>query len=92
MNSYDPRMKEHIVLKTHNITWTTVIEMFLNRRKYADFLALIFLVFYQLRILNVKLRFKKLITISDKNFIPQRVNVEVNESKMCFQITSIRVI
>lgn len=60
MNSrcYDPRMKEHIVLKTHNITWTTVIEMFLNRRKYADFLALIFLVFYQLRILNVKLRFK----------------------------------
>lgn len=23
MNSYDPRMKEQIVLKMHNITWTT---------------------------------------------------------------------
>lgn len=31
MNSYDPRMKEQIVLKMHNITWTTMIEMFFNR-------------------------------------------------------------
>lgn len=30
MNSYDPRMKEQIVLKMHNITWTTMIEMFFN--------------------------------------------------------------
>lgn len=43
MNSYDPRMKEQIVLKMHNITWTTMIEMFFN--EYADSFALIFSVF-----------------------------------------------
>lgn len=39
MNSYDPRMKEQIVLKMHNITWTV------PQPSMQIFFALIFSVF-----------------------------------------------